>query len=113
VFHVSQLKPFTPNYTLVFQTLSWLLDLDKDMVESKAILQHQLVKKGNNAIVQVLVKWTKLPQDATSWENENIMHTIFPKALAWGQTSSSGAGTITTVEAATTMAPTSVEDVNM
>lgn len=32
VFHVSQLKPFTPNYTPVFSVLPQLPDLDRDYV---------------------------------------------------------------------------------
>jgi len=36
VFHVSQLKPFTPDYTLVFSTLLVLTDLQA----SEAVLEH-------------------------------------------------------------------------
>jgi hypothetical protein len=44
VFHVSQLKPFTPDYTPVYDTLPKLLDLDKEGVEPETILERRLVK---------------------------------------------------------------------
>lgn len=39
VFHVSQLTPFTPNYTPVFPTLPKLLDLEKEAVIPAEILE--------------------------------------------------------------------------
>ena len=61
VFHISQLKPFTPNYSPVYTTLPLLSDLSAIDLTPEAILDHRLVKKGNRAIAQVLVKWTRLP----------------------------------------------------
>jgi hypothetical protein len=51
VFHVSQLKPFTTDYTPVYDMLPKLLDLERDQVEPEAILERRLVKKGSNATV--------------------------------------------------------------
>lgn len=85
VFHVSQLKPFTSNYTPVFHTLPKVLDLEKDTVEPAKIVDRRLVKKGNTAIVQVQVRWTNLPQDAITWEDHDVLRAKFPSALAWGQ----------------------------
>ena len=45
IFHVSQLKPFTPNYTPVFAELPTLADLDAQEVIPEAILERRLVKK--------------------------------------------------------------------
>jgi hypothetical protein len=57
VFHVSQLKAFTPDHTLVFSQLPDIPSLDIADVSPKEILDHRLVKKGNEAITQVLVQW--------------------------------------------------------
>jgi hypothetical protein len=73
VFHVSQLKPFTPNYVPMFNTLPKLLDLEKDHVEPEAIVHRRLVKKGNHAIVQLCIKWTNLLDDVHTWEDEHVL----------------------------------------
>ncbi|XP_072146319.1 uncharacterized protein [Setaria viridis] len=84
VFHVSQLKPFTPNYTPVYHTLPKVLDPEKENVEPESILERRLVKKGNNGVVKVRVKWTNLPAEATTWEDDNRLRAKFPSTLAWG-----------------------------
>lgn len=56
VFHISQLKPFTPDYTPVFSTLP-----EATEAVPEQILQRRLVKKGNTAVPQVLVTWSGLP----------------------------------------------------
>ena len=68
------------------------------LVEPEQILDRRLVKKGNNAITQVLIKWTNLPEDATTWEDANVLRERFPDALAWGQASSPGEGVVTNEE---------------
>jgi hypothetical protein len=103
VFHVSQLEPFTPNYAPVFDTLPKLLDLDKENVKPEEILERRLVKKGNSAVVQFRVRWTNLPSDAQTWEDETVLRAQFPDYRAWGQAPSSGAGTVTAVPVATGM----------
>lgn len=85
VFHVSQLKPYTPNYTPVFQELPKMLDLSARALEPEAILERRLVKKGNHAIPQVLVKWHHIPVAAATWEDYHMVKTRFPDAVAWGQ----------------------------
>lgn len=54
VFHISQLKPFTPVYTPVYSDLSKLVELDSITLEPEAILDWRLVKKGSNVVPQVL-----------------------------------------------------------
>jgi hypothetical protein len=67
VFHIYQLKLFVPRYTQVFKTLPTMVDLEN--AEPKEILKCMLVKKGSNAIVQVLVKWDGFPVDLATWED--------------------------------------------
>jgi hypothetical protein len=61
MFHVSQLKLFTPNHTLVFTKLPNTPLLDTTEVSPEKILERRLVKRCNEAITQVLVEWLGLP----------------------------------------------------
>jgi hypothetical protein len=47
IFHVSQLKPFIPNYSPVYFDITKLVDLSTVNTEPEAILDHRLVKKGS------------------------------------------------------------------
>jgi len=55
VFHISQLKPFVPNYTPVFASLPVTTDLEAAAAEPLSILERRLVQKGNTAIPQIKV----------------------------------------------------------
>ena len=59
---MSQLKAYTPDHTPVFSDLPHKGHLDGSDVVPEAILDRRLVKKGNRAVLQVLIKWTKLPE---------------------------------------------------
>ncbi|WVZ49037.1 LOW QUALITY PROTEIN: hypothetical protein U9M48_000419 [Paspalum notatum var. saurae] len=96
VFHVSQLKPYTPNYSPVFSELPVLTDLEARDAQPVAILDRRLVKKGNAAITQIRVAWSGLPQSSATWEDYHVLKTRFPHALAWGQAPSSAGGAVTT-----------------
>jgi hypothetical protein len=43
------------------------------------------VKKGNSAIPQVRVKWHGLSEEATSWEDWNVLVKKFPAVTSCGQ----------------------------
>lgn len=90
VFHVSQLKPYTSDYTPVYSDISQLADFSVLDIHPEAVLQRRLVKKGNNAITQVLVKWSHLPAESATWEDWNVVTTRFRASSAWGQASSPG-----------------------
>lgn len=92
LFHVSQLKPFTPNYTPVFAELPTITDLSTAELLPEQVLDRRLVKKGNRAIPQVLIKWSKLPVHAATWEDYYVVKPRLPHALAWGQASSAAGG---------------------
>ncbi|KAF3632244.1 BTB/POZ domain-containing protein [Capsicum annuum] len=44
---------------------------------SESVLQRRMVKKGNKAVAQVLVKWIDLPADATTWKLVNVLKARF------------------------------------
>lgn len=60
VFHVSQLKPFTPNYTPVFSELP---------------------------VVQVQVAWNTTPP-STTWEDYEVLRRRYPQPPIWEDSNS-------------------------
>jgi hypothetical protein len=54
-----------------------------------------MMKKGNKAIVQVLIKWKHLPDETATWEDWDVLKLRFPKVLTWGQVSFSPGGSVT------------------
>jgi hypothetical protein len=83
VFHVSQLKPFTPDYTPVFADITQLKDLSSVNLVRDQVLERRLVKKGNAAIPHVRVSGLIYPFEA-NWEDWHVVHERFPSAVAWG-----------------------------
>jgi hypothetical protein len=84
VFHVSQLKPFTPDFSPVFSELPSVPQLDIADLSSDLILDCRLMKKGNAIVVQVLVKWSSLPAEMATWEDFYEIKQRYPVAPAWG-----------------------------
>jgi hypothetical protein len=95
VFHISQLKPYTPNYTPVFDVLPQLTDLEAADTVSEQILEHRMIKRGNTAIPQVKIKWRGLPDSATTWEDYYVIKAQFPSAPAWRLAASEAGGIVT------------------
>jgi hypothetical protein len=95
VFHVSQLKEFRPDYSPVFAELPKLPRLDSTDTAPEQILQRRLVKKGNAALPQMLIKWKNLPEDAATWEDWDTLKARFPDVLTWGQASIRGGEPVT------------------
>jgi hypothetical protein len=85
VFHVSQLKPFTPDFTPVFDRLLVLTDFSQEELKLEAIVERRLVKKGNAVVPHVRVKWFGLPDSSATWEDWNVIITRFPSVTSWGQ----------------------------
>jgi hypothetical protein len=77
VFHVSQLKAFALDYSPVFSQLP-ALDV-ADLIPEK-ILDRRLVRKGSVVVIQILVKWTGLPESSATWEDLNVLLKKFPSA---------------------------------
>jgi ribosomal protein L21E len=111
VFHVSQLKTFHPDHTPVYSDISTLVDLSTVELQPEAILDRQLVKKGNNAVPQVLIKWTKLPIALATWEDWYVIKERFKSAAAWGQAAAEeGGDVVPQVESATATVETENKD---
>jgi hypothetical protein len=59
VFHVSQLKQFTPDHSPVIYKLPEVPILDIATVLPEKIIDRRLVRKGNEAVTHVLVQWSR------------------------------------------------------
>ena len=94
VFHISQLKSFVPNFSLVFSELPVTTDIEAAAAVPEVIIERRLVKKGATAVPQVLVKWSGLPGTSATWEDYNVLRHRFPEAPAWGQAGTSAGGAV-------------------
>jgi hypothetical protein len=72
----------------VFSELLATPSLDLAELEPQCILDQRLTKKGNSAIVQILVKWTSLPATLATWEDYYVLKKRYPSAVAWGHVAS-------------------------
>jgi hypothetical protein len=90
VFHVSQLKSFTRDHIPVFSELPTTPQLNLAELEPEQIIDKRLIKKGNAAVTQILVKWTSLPVELATWEDYYVLKSCYPTAAAWGQVVSQG-----------------------
>ena len=61
------------------------------------ILNRRMVKTGNAAVVQVLLRWSGLPSSCATWEDFTVAKNRFSKALAWGQASFQEGRIVTTL----------------
>jgi hypothetical protein len=66
------------------------VDLSASATEPELILDRRLVKKGNMAVPQVLVKWSQFPAAAATWEDLCVAQKRFPSASTWGQVTAEG-----------------------
>jgi hypothetical protein len=82
VFHISQLKQYTPDHTPVFAELPSVPQLDLAELELEYVLDHHLTKKGNTDVTQVLIKWSSLPDEFATWEDYYVIKNHYPAASA-------------------------------
>jgi hypothetical protein len=85
VFHVYQLNAFTPDHTPVHHQLPNLPQLDISEVVPEQIVDRRLIKRGNEAVTQILIKWSGLP---VSSDNYYFIQRRFPLAPIWGSAAS-------------------------
>jgi hypothetical protein len=85
VFYISQLNPYTSDFTPVFSTLPVTDDFSAVKLELGAILERRLVKKGNAASPQARVKWIGFREASAIWEDWYVLVTKFPSVASCGQ----------------------------
>ncbi|XP_071683315.1 uncharacterized protein [Lolium perenne] len=96
VFHVSQLKHFTPDHTPVFQDLPKPPDLSAVDSSPIEIVDRRLKKQGTHAVIQLQVKWANSSPEAVTWEDYEVLKQRYPEAQIWEGVSSQGGENVTT-----------------
>jgi hypothetical protein len=89
VFHVSLLK--------AAPSTKYPLSVDppestEGLQVPEAVLQHRLHPRRAGAVVQLLIKWSRMGADLTTREDAEAIQQRFPYALAWGHAGSQGEG---------------------
>lgn len=95
VFYVSQLKPFTPDYTPVFGELPKPPDLTSAELTPVKILERRMKKKGALPLVQILVQWSNHTAASATWEDYEVLRLRYPAATIWEEASSQGGEIVT------------------
>jgi hypothetical protein len=90
VFHVSQLKPFLANYTPVYSELPSVSNLSTVTPVPEEILHRRLVRKGNTATPQVLIKWAHVRASCATWEDYYVVRACYPEAALWEEEAAQG-----------------------
>lgn len=68
-FYVSQLKKYVGSRVIPNQELP-LVDVEGNiLVEPVAVLERRVIPRNNESVVQWLVQWMNLPQEAATWED--------------------------------------------
>ncbi|KAJ4750063.1 polyprotein [Rhynchospora pubera] len=79
VFHVSQLKPRIDDSQAITPGLP-ITDGKLDVVsEPEKILERKLVKRGNAAAMQVLIKWVNQSEEDATWEYYDAIESKYPQ----------------------------------
>ena len=76
VFHVSQLKKHVGNH--VIQT-DPPVPPKTPLLQPQQVLERRMVKRGNVAATQFLVRWRDLPLTEATWEDANEFQWRFPQ----------------------------------
>jgi hypothetical protein len=79
VFHVSLLKPATSTLTQVSPTLP---DITDALQVPEQFLQRRMHPRGSGSVAQVLVKWSGISEDLSTWEDIGHLKQLFPFAPA-------------------------------
>jgi len=61
------------------------------------ILDRRLRRQNDITIPQVLVQWSFLPPELSTWEDEDDLRQQFPRSPAWGQAGTQGRGGVSLV----------------
>jgi len=89
VFHVSQLKRSAGSQVVASTLLSDFVELQVP----EQVLQHRWTT-GPHPVEQVLIKWSQMPLELSTWEPLLHLRQQFPRAPAWGHAALQGRGNV-------------------
>jgi hypothetical protein len=79
----------------VYSELPNVPDLAASAVEPEEILERRMVRSGNVAAVQVLIKWSGMETTQATWEDYDLLKLRFPSASLWEADETQGEGSVT------------------
>ncbi len=79
VFHISQLKNSPGDGNKVIPTTPLVGEEGQLLAEPERVLERRMVKHGKNTAAKVLVKWSNLPIESTTWEDSRSLKQQFPQ----------------------------------
>jgi hypothetical protein len=78
VFHISQLKKRIGQGTITSTSLPIVGSDGRLRIAPAEILGRRMIKKGNAAEVELLIRWTNLPESEATWEEYQRLKLQFP-----------------------------------
>ena len=78
VFHISLLKKYIGDCSTLLGPVPEVDELGLLAAEPVAILGRRLGKKGNKAVVYLLIQWSNRPKEETTWELYSDIEAKFP-----------------------------------
>lgn len=97
VFHVSQLKKRVGEGNIPQVELPTTGPEGMIMTHPVAALGKRMIKRNNGAVVQILVQWANLPEEAATWEDFHHITKQFPTFDPWGQGSAGEEGNVMSI----------------
>jgi Chromo (CHRromatin Organisation MOdifier) domain len=94
VLHVSQLKRHIKRDQPVSPSLPLLNSDGQLKIYPEYILARRVIKWDNQAIPQILVKWSNLPEDDALWEDYETIHSTYPTAILEDKNDFEGRGVL-------------------
>lgn len=76
VFHISQLKKYKGQHVNIQSDTPMFWEIQPKMPEK--ILERRMIKRGNRAITQVLIKWLGEDRADATWEDFLVIKQKFP-----------------------------------
>jgi Chromo (CHRromatin Organisation MOdifier) domain len=94
VLHVSQVKRHIKHDQPVSPSLPLLNSDGQLKIYPKYILARRAIKRDNQAIPRILVKWSNLSEDDASWEDYETIRSTYPTAILEDKNDFEGRGVL-------------------
>jgi Integrase zinc binding domain/Chromo (CHRromatin Organisation MOdifier) domain len=81
VLHVSQLKKHISRGSTISPTLPIATPTGQLKIYPAQILNRRAIKRTNEAVPQLLIRWTNLPLEDASWEDYDLLERHYPQFI--------------------------------
>jgi hypothetical protein len=77
IFHVTQLKKYIGPKVIPQPNLPFVDNEGNTQMHPEKLLETRLIPCNNEPVVQWLIKWINLPEEATTWEDVDFIMKAF------------------------------------